>query len=72
VAARYAEVNLLQSGWLLGEEYLSERPVALEFKVGEGKVVVLAFPAQHRAQTHGTYKFLFNGIFYGAAEEVGS
>jgi hypothetical protein len=31
---------------------------------------VLAFPAQHRAQTHGTFKFLFNGIFYGAAEEV--
>lgn len=70
VAARYTEENLLQSGWLIGEEYLSERPLALEFRVGEGKVLILAFPAQHRAQTHGTYKFFFNGIFYGAAEEV--
>lgn len=69
VAARYHEENLLQSGWLIGEQYLSNRPAVLEFKIERGKVIVLAFPAQHRAQTHGTFKFLFNAIYYGSAVE---
>ncbi len=72
VVARYADENLLQSGWLIGEDYLTTQPLALEFDVGRGRVLVLGFPAQNRAQTHGTFKFLFNGIFYGAAEHVGN
>jgi hypothetical protein len=68
VAARYHERNLLQSGWLIGEKYLSKKPAVIEFQVEKGKVIILAFPAQSRAQTHGTFKFLFNGIFYGAAD----
>ncbi|MFC2141841.1 M14 metallopeptidase family protein [Acidobacteriota bacterium] len=67
VAARYHKENILQSGWLIGETYLSNRPAVLEFKIEKGKVIVLAFPAQHRAQTHGTFKFLFNAIYYGSA-----
>ena len=70
VAARYHKENLLQSGWLIGEEYLSNKPAVIEFKIEKGKVIVLAFPAQHRAQTHGTFKFLFNAIYYGPAVEV--
>ncbi|MBM3790424.1 MAG: peptidase M14 family protein [Acidobacteria bacterium] len=69
VAARYHEQNLLQSGWLLGERYLSNRPTVIEFQVEKGKIIVLAFPVQHRAQTHGTFKFLFNAIHYGPAVE---
>ncbi len=71
VAVRYAGENLLQSGWLLGQEYLLKKPAALEFRVGEGRVVVLAIPVQHRAQTHGTFKLLFNALYLGA-EEHGS
>ena len=67
---RYHEQNILQSGWLIGERYLSKKPAIIEFQVEEGKVIVIAFPAQHRAQTHGTFKFFFNAIFYGAAEPV--
>ncbi len=70
VPARYHEQNLLQSGWLIGEQYLSNRPVVIEFQIGKGKVIILATPAQFRAQMHGTFKFLFNSIFYGAAEVV--
>ena len=69
VAARYREEDLLQSGWLIGEQYLSKKPAVLEFGIEEGKVIILAFAAQHRAQTHGTFKFLFNAILYGAAVE---
>ena len=70
VAARYREENILQSGWLIGEGYLSKRPAVLEFKIEKGKVIVIAFPAQHRAQVHGTFKFLFNAIYYGPAADV--
>jgi hypothetical protein len=70
VPVRYHRENILRSGWLIGEKYLSEKPAVVEFHVGEGKVIILAFPVQHRAQTHGTFKLLFNAIFYGPAEEV--
>lgn len=69
IPVRYHKENIMQSGWLIGERYISNKPAVLEFQVGRGKVIVLAFPAQHRAQTHGTFKFLFNSIYYGAATE---
>jgi hypothetical protein len=70
IAARYHEQNLLQSGWMIGESYLSMKPAIIEFQVEKGKVLLLAFPVQHRAQMHGTFKFLFNAIYYGPSELV--
>ena len=58
------EQNLLQSGWLIGEHYLSNKPAIIDFQVEEGKVVIIAFPAQHRAQTHATFKFFFKGFYF--------
>jgi hypothetical protein len=59
----YAERNILQSGWLVGEEHLSNRAAAVSAEVGEGRAVLLGIRAQHRAQTHGTYKLLFNSFW---------
>ncbi len=58
----YAERNILQSGWLVGEKHLSKRAAVITARVGEGKVALLGIRAQHRAQTHGTYKLLFNAL----------
>jgi hypothetical protein len=60
--ARYEDRDLLQSGWLVGEENLTRRAAVVAAKMGEGKVVLIGFPAQHRAQMHGTYKLLFNAL----------
>jgi hypothetical protein len=62
VVVRYADRDLLQSGWLVGEENLARRAAVVSAKLGKGKVVLIGFPAQHRAQTHGTYKLLFNAL----------
>jgi hypothetical protein len=62
VVVRYADRELLESGWLIGEENLAKRAAVVSAKLGQGKVVLIGFPAQHRAQMHGTYKLLFNAL----------
>ncbi|MEZ5420471.1 MAG: hypothetical protein R2708_24445 [Vicinamibacterales bacterium] len=41
---------------------------AVEAAVGKGKVFLFGPEITFRAQPHGTFKFLFNGIYYGTAE----
>jgi hypothetical protein len=57
---RYADHNLLQSGWLLGGENAARKAAMVSAKLGDGRVILIGFRVQHRAQTHGTYKLLFN------------
>jgi len=59
---RYQERDLLQSGWLIGEERLSNMPAMINIKQGKGQVVLIGFRTQHRCQTHGTFKLLFNAL----------
>ncbi len=59
---RYEDRDLLESGWLVGEENLARKAAVVSAKLGQGRVVLIGFPAQHRAQTHGTYKLLFNAL----------
>jgi hypothetical protein len=59
---RYEDRELLESGWLVGEGNLAHKAAEVAAKLGEGRVVLIGFPAQHRAQTHGTYKLLFNTL----------
>jgi len=60
VVASYPDRDLLRSGWLIGEDMLRRKAALVVAECGEGQVVLVGFRAQHRAQTHGTYKVLFN------------
>jgi hypothetical protein len=55
VIASYEKREILQSGWLVGENNITG-------KAGKGKVVLVGFRTQHRAQTYGTFKLLFNSL----------
>ncbi len=72
VVARYpAEGPVLLSGWIRGEEHLRRRAAVVDIGVGKGRVVLLGFRVQHRAQPHGTFRFLFNAL-ERAGWEIGS
>jgi hypothetical protein len=60
--ARYADHEILESGWLVGEAILAKKSAVISAKSGQGRVVLIGFPAQHRAQMHGTYKLVFNAL----------
>jgi hypothetical protein len=65
ILATYVDRDILQSGWLLGEAIIARKAAAVAVKHGAGKVVLLGFRAQHRAQTHGTFKLVFNALVNG-------
>jgi hypothetical protein len=54
--------DVLVSGWIRGEEKLTRNAAAVALTLGKGKVVLLGFRAQHRAQTNATFPFLFNAL----------
>jgi hypothetical protein len=62
VVARYANENLLRSGWLRGEDKLKNKIALAEFSMGKGRVVLFGFRPQHRGQTWGTLPFIWNAI----------
>jgi len=65
IVVRYAERDVERSGWLNGEKYIAGRTAMASMGVGQGKVVLIGFRTQNRAQTHGTYKLLFNALVSG-------
>ena len=60
--ATYVDRNIMQSGWLLGEEVIAEKAAIVSVKMKKGKVIMIGFRPQHRVQTHGTFKFVFNAL----------
>ena len=63
VIASYPEKDVLESGWLIGEEHLAGRAAMLSVNHGKGRVVLYGFHVQFRTQTHGTFKLLFNALY---------
>ncbi|MCC7244003.1 MAG: peptidase M14 family protein [Acidobacteria bacterium] len=67
ILTTYADRDILQSGWLLGEAVIAKKAAAVSVKHGQGRVVLLGFRAQNRDQTHGTFKMVFNALLNGPA-----
>ncbi|GAB1446205.1 M14 family metallopeptidase [Flammeovirgaceae bacterium] len=55
----------LMSGYLLGEKYLNGYAASLDVKYGEGHVILHGYRPQWRGQPYGTFKILFNSLYYG-------
>jgi hypothetical protein len=66
VLASYPEDgrDVLLSGWIRGEERLVRRAAAVAMTYGKGRLVLLGFRPQHRAQTPATFPFLFNALYW--------
>jgi hypothetical protein len=57
----------LRSGWAWGQQYLKDATAMAEARVGRGTLYLFGPEITFRAQPHGTFKLLFNGIFLGGA-----
>ncbi len=75
LAAYPKDRSPLLSGYLLGAERIEGKAAALDVNYGSGHIVMIGFRTQWRGQSHGTYKFLFNALYYNpsmAPEESAS
>jgi hypothetical protein len=64
LASYIANRNPLRSGYLIGPEKIEGKAAALDVVLGQGHVILIGFRTQWRGQSHGTYKFLFNAMYY--------
>jgi hypothetical protein len=67
VIARYPErgEDILLSGYLQGASQIAGKAAAITAPVGRGHVVMFGFRPQHRGQSYGTFRMLFNALLAG-------
>jgi hypothetical protein len=70
VVARYHDRDLLRGGWLDGEKHLVGMPALMDVGYGKGRIAMIGFRAQNRAQAYGTFKVLFNALYQAGAVNV--
>jgi hypothetical protein len=62
----------LRSGWAWGQKYLDGAVAIAAAKVGQGELYLFGPEITFRAQPHGTFRFLFNGIYAGGEKAASS
>jgi hypothetical protein len=69
IVARYeSPETVVASGWATGVKHLDRRAAIAVAEYGAGTAVLMGCRPQHRGQTHGTYRLLFNAVLDAAAE----
>jgi hypothetical protein len=66
--AWFASATPLRSGWAWGQHYLDGAAAVVDATVGRGRLFLYGPEITFRAQPHGTFKFLFNGIYLGGVQ----
>ena len=61
----------LRSGWGWGQHYLEGGIAIIEANVGQGKLLLYGPEVTFRGQPHGSFKFFFNGLYYGPSKVAG-
>ena len=59
----------LRSGWAWGQERMQGGTALIEAKLGDGRLFLFTPRITFRAQSHAAFPLLFNGIFYGSADD---
>ena len=68
--AWFSGPEVLDSGWAWGQTYLDGGTAVVDASAGKGRVFLLGPEVAFRAQPHGTFKLLFNGLYYGSSTDV--
>jgi hypothetical protein len=60
----------LRSGWAWGQQYLKDGVAMAQAPVGKGRLFLFGPEILFRGQPHGTFKFLFNGIYLSGTTSI--
>lgn len=60
---KFTKEKTLLSGWAHGQEYLKDSHLGVVALMGKGKVIAIGPEITNRAQSHGTFKMLFNQLY---------
>jgi hypothetical protein len=67
VVARYADSNVLASGWLEGENVIAGKAAVIDAPMGSGRIVLFGMRPQYRGQSYLTFKMFFNALLLNAS-----
>jgi len=66
--AWFGNASPLRSGWAWGQNYLKDGVAAFEANIGKGKLLAFGPEINFRAQTYGTFKWLFNQFYVNSSK----
>jgi hypothetical protein len=66
--AWFDSANPVRSGWAWGQQRLEGATAVADVSVGPGRLILLGPLVAFRAHPHGTFKLLFNSVYYAKAE----
>ena len=71
---RYGSEERVGTRWMdlleTNDKPINTQKVMKEAGISPDRVILIGFPALYRGQSRGTFRFLFNAIFYGPAKSA--